>query len=220
MPKSLISFILILKGGKNMENYVPKGDELKATKLKLTLVKRRIPFHKDFLYGKAVRRNAIEINRMVYLTKYFETRYEIKKGDVFLAYFYHEVGSELEGPHYVVAFQNSNEMNPVITVVPLSSAKEGKIPNPAGGIQLGEIEGLNRKQAIALVNHLRVIDKRRLIDKDAVETYYNHCRANNDPDYKEINLQKKNIYRLTDEQYNKLHKAVSQYIMTGYIKHC
>ena len=194
--------------------------ESKVGRLRLTLVKRRISLRKDFLFGKAVRRNAIEINRMVYLYRYFETKFEIKKGDVFLAHFYYECGSELEGSHYVVAFQNSSEHSQIITIVPLSSLKEGKVINPASGILLGEIEGLNNgKQAIALVNHIRVIDKRRMYDKEAVERYYNHCRTHNNPDYQEIVFQTKTIYRLTDEQYRKLHRAVATYIMNGYIEH-
>lgn len=202
-----------------MDESLPKN-EFKPAKLKLTLVRRRIMLRKDFLFGKAVKRNAIEINRMVYLTRNFETRFEIKRGDVFLAYFYHECGSELEGPHLVAAFQNSNELSQIITVVPLSSLKEGKVVNPASGILLGEIQGLpNGKQAIALVNHIRVIDKRRLFDKEQVEHYYNYCRTHNNPSYEEVTFQVKTIYRLTEEQYKKLHKAVSQYILNGFIQH-
>lgn len=211
--------ILKLKEVELMDDKLPKS-EFEPLRLKLKLVKRRVTLHKDFLYGKAVRRNAIEINRMVYLTKYFETKFEIERGDVFLAYFYHECGSELEGKHLVVAFQNSSELSQIITVVPLSSLKEGKAINPAGGILLGEIPGLpNGKQAVALVNHLRVIDKRRMIDKEAVEHFYNYCKTHNNPDYDEIVFQTKTIYRLTEEQYKKLHKAVSQYILNGYIEH-
>ena len=191
---------------------------VEAKNLKIAL--RRIPMMQDFFQGKKARDYISTINRMVYFYRYFETRIEINRGDVFNASFEYTCGNELHGPHYVVALFRSSPISQIVTIVPLHSAKEGKELNPASEIMLGEIPGVhNGKKAVAIINQIRTIDKRRLFDRAAIDHFNSMVQAQKIKDYHEINAQVKYIHRLTDEQYEKLHEAVKQFILFNYIKH-
>ena len=194
--------------------------EHKVERKELTITKRRIPMMRSYLKGDEARKHINAINRMIYFFRNFETRFEIKKGDVFIAYFEFEVGNEVNGPHFVAALQNSSPISQIITVVPLHSAKEGKELNPASEVYLGQIPGVaNGKEAVAIINQIKTIDKRRLFDKAAVEHFNRFVQANDVQDYEEITAQHKFIYRLSEEQYHKMHVAVQQFVYNGYIKH-
>ena len=144
---------------------------------KLNVIKRRVPLRHDYLRGKDAETHVTEINQLIYFYRYFETRLAIKKGDVFLARFGFECGNELSGNHYVVALLDSNPINQVVTVVPLKSAK-GRPLNPASDIMVGEIENLNNsKEAIAVINQIRTIDKRRLFDAQTIAHLSNYMSS-------------------------------------------
>ena len=185
----------------------------------LNVIKRRVPLRHDYLRGKDAETHVTEINQLIYFYRYFETRLAIKKGDVFLARFGLECGNELSGNHYVVALLDSNPINQVVTVVPLKSAK-GRPLNPASDIMVGEIENLNNsKEAIAVINQIRTIDKRRLFDSQTISHLSQFMSDEMIGEYSEITVQAKRIYRLTDEQFKKIHKAAEEYVYNGYIKH-
>ena len=85
---------------------------------------------------------------------------------------------------------------------------------------LGEIENLNgAKQSIAVINQIRTIDKRRLFDQDTIARLYSLLSNEIIGEYKETTVQLKRWYRLTEEQYNKMHRAVEDYVYNGFIKH-
>ena len=194
--------------------------EKKVQRKELTITKRRIPMVKDYLKGDYARRHVNTINRMIYFYKNFETRFEIKKGDVFLAYFEYQCGNEINGPHFVVALLDSSELSQIAMIVPLHSVKEGKELNPASELYIGEIPGVaNGKKTVAIINQIRAIDKRRLFDKAAVEHFNAYAKSPYYVNYEKITAQHKYIFRLTDEQYHKLHTAVQQFVFNGYIKH-
>ena len=185
----------------------------------LKVIKRRVPLRHDYLKGKDAETHVTEINQLIYFYRYFETRLAIKKGDVFLARFGLECGNELSGNHYVVALLDSNPISQVVTVVPLKSAK-GRSLNPASDIMVGEIENLNNsKEAIAVINQIRTIDKRRLFDAQTISHLSKYMSSEMLGEYSELTVQLKKIYRLTDEQFKKIHKAAEEYVYNGYIRH-
>ena len=185
----------------------------------LKVIKRRVPLKHDYLKGEDARKHVVEINQLIYFYRYFETRLAIKKGDVFLARFGFECGNELNGNHYMVALLDSSPINQVVTVVPLKSAK-GKALNPASDVMVGKIEKLNNsKDAIAVINQIRTIDKRRLFDAQSIARLSNYFSSEMLGEYSELTIQTKKIYRLTDEQFNKIHKAAEEYVYNGYIRH-
>lgn len=60
-----------------------------------------------------------------------------KRGDVVKLNFGFNIGSEYGGLHYAIVLDNHNRHNsPVLTVIPLTSAKEGKVPHD-NNVELG-----------------------------------------------------------------------------------
>ena len=194
--------------------------EEKVERRELTITKRRIPLLRDYLKGDNVRKHANAINRMIYFYRNFETRFEIKRGEVFVVGFEFECGNELNGSHFVVALLDSSANSQLVTIVPLHSAKMDKELNPASEVYVGEIPGVtNTKRAVAIINQIRTIDKRRMFDKAAIEHFNQYAQSEHYVDYDLITAQHKFIFRLTDEQFKKIHKAVQSYVYNGYIKH-
>ena len=186
---------------------------------KMQILKKRIPARYEFLKGMEARNYVVSINQLIYFYRNFETRLEIKRGDVFLARFAFECGNELKGDHFVAALLDSSPISQVVTVIPLKSAK-GRPLNPASDILLGKIEGLNNgKETIAVINQIRTIDKRRLFDAEII-AHLN--KFNNDELLAEnpiITCQYKKLYRLSEAQYKIMHKAAREYVFNGYIRH-
>ena len=186
---------------------------------KMQIVKKRVPLKVGFLKGEEARRYVVSTNELIYFYKNFETRIAIKRGDVFVARFVFECGNELHGDHFVAALLDSSPLNPVVTVVPLKSAK-GRPLNPASDILLGNIEGIeNGKESVAIINQIRTIDKRRLFDTEVLKHLERYLSNEMLGEHSLITCQFKKIYRLSDGQYRKMHKAVEEYICNGYIKH-
>ena len=201
------------------QNMIRLLNEEKVEKRELVISKRRIPILREYLKGNNARKYVNAINRMIYFYRNFETRVEIKKGEVFVVGFEFECGNELNSSHFCVALQDSSRLNQVVVIVPLHSAKDGKELNPASEVFIGPIPGVsNEKDAVAIINQIRVIDKRRLFDKAAVEHLDRFTQDHEIKEYQELVGQHKYIYRLSDEQYKKLHTAVQQYVYNGYIK--
>lgn len=194
--------------------------EEKVEKRELVITKRRIPLLRDYLKSLEAKRHVNAINRMIYFYRNFETRIEIKRGEVFVVGFEFECGNELNGSHFVVALLDSSPLSQLVTIVPLHSVKMDKELNPASEVYIGEIPGVtNTKRAVAIINQVRTIDKRRMFDKAAIEHFNQYAQSEHYVDYDLITAQHKYIFRLTDEQYTKIHKAVQQYVFNGYIKH-
>ena len=186
---------------------------------KLTITKRRIPLTKvPFLGGYCAKEHIRDFNRVAYFYKFFETKFSIKHGDVFVVRFISTCGNELNGNHFVVALLDSPALSPVVTIVPLKSLKGNQL-NPASDVFVGQINGLtNEKDAVAIINQIQTIDKSRLISKEIIN---NVCRYQTDEsarDYEEIEVQDKNVYRLNAEQFNRVHTAACNYVFNGFIR--
>ena len=186
----------------------------------LSIVKRRIPLKHNFLKSLEAKMHVKRFNGLVFFYRYFETRFDLNRGDVFTVYFDRGCGNELEGPHFAVALLKSEPNNQMVTIVPLHSEKEDRELNPASEILIGEIPGVtNSKRAVAMINQIRTIDKRRLFDKGTIEHFDRYLHGEFAENYVVIPVQNKYIYRLTSEQMNRIHIAVIQYVSKGYIKH-
>lgn len=186
---------------------------------KMTIVKKRIPSRTIFLQDEMARNYLSLINQLSFFYKYFETRIAIRKGDVFVVRFSFGCGNELSGDHFVVALLDSTPVNPMVTVIPLKSAK-GRPLNPASDIFIGKIEGItNGKDAVAVINQIRTIDKRRMFNAEIVKHLDKYLTDQMISEYQEIEVQDKHIYRLSKEQYEKIHKAIGEYVFNGYIRH-
>ena len=201
---------------KNMEKLLT---EKKVKRMELPVVKRRVPQNcGDYLRGDFAKRHINALNRNMFLYRFFDTRFELSRGEVFLAYFQYECGCEIDGPHFVVALQTSSKLNQLVTVVPLSSFKKDREINRSSEVYIGQIPGVaNGKETIAIINQLKTIDKRRLYDKAAVLNFNNHLKHEEVKDYAEITMQHKFIFRLSVEQFNKIFKAVLDYLRYGFI---
>ena len=188
-------------------------------KKNMMVVKRRIPLNHPYLKGETAKKNTGILNQQIFLYKFFETRFPVKHGEVYLASFPFEFGSEIHGDHFVVAVSDSRPLNPFVLVVPLKSQK-GKSLNPASDISLGLIEGINNgKQTIAIINQVRTIDKRRLISGDAINALYEKFNHNLLSDYEEIIVQSTRVYRLSNEQYRFVQKSLLGFIASNYLSH-
>ena len=201
---------------KNMERLLA---EKQVKRIELPIVKRRVPQNcGDYLRDDVARKHINALNRNMFLYRFFDTRFELSRGEVFLAYFQYECGCEIDGPHFVVALQTSSRLNQLVTVVPLSSYKKEREINRSSEIYIGQIPGVaNGKETIAVINQLKTIDKRRLYDKASVMNFNNRARNKEVKDYEEISVQNKYIYRLSVEQFNRIFKAVLDYLRYGYI---
>lgn len=192
----------------------------KVEKKELIIVKRTTPLLRDYLKGDVAKKHVNAINRMIYFYRNFETRFEVKRGDVFVAGFEFECGNELNGFHFVVAILDSSPLSQLVTIVPLHSAKMDRELNPCSEVYVGEIPGVtNKKKAVAIINQIRTIDKRRIFDKAAIEHFNQYVQSENFVDYGQFTAQHKYFFRLSDEQLKKVHKAVRDYIYNGYIRH-
>ena len=188
-------------------------------KKEIIMKKRRIPLAQPYYKDKAARTLNGLINSHLFAYKHFETAFRVDAGDVYLARFPAEFGSEIHGDHFVAVILDSNQMNPLLTVVPLKSEKAKEI-NPASDIRLGVIEGINNgRKTIAIINQTRAIDKRRLLSEEAISALHSLVKKNLLKDYEEVCAEVINCYRLTNEQYNLLRKKAIGYFKNNYISH-
>ena len=185
----------------------------------ISVVKRQRPLIYSYLDNENRNEYVSAINRAIFFYRYFTTKIDVKRCDVFKVRFDQGFGSELRGYHFVVAMQSSREINQTVTIIPLSSVKEAKQYNPKSTINIGIIEGIpGNKETVALINQIRTIDKMRLIGDKALEHFVEqHCeqidRANG-----EFYIQNKEIYRLTEDQYKKILYAINNYLFVGSVE--
>lgn len=196
-------------------------EKQKPTKEKkeLMMKKRRIPLAQPYFKGESAKHRNGLTNTHIFAYKYFEPVFAVKAGDVYLARFPIEYGSELHGDHFVAVLLDSPVACPLVTVVPLKSEKAKEI-NPASDIRLGVIEGINNgHKTIAVINQTRAIDKRRLLSEEAISALHSLVKKNLLKDYEEVCAEVINCYRLTNEQYNLLRKKAIGYFKNNYISH-
>ena len=196
-------------------------EKQKPTKEKkeLMMKKRRIPLAQPYFKGESAKHRNGLTNTHIFAYKYFEPVFAVKAGDVYLARFPIEYGSELHGDHFVAVLLDSPVACPLVTVVPLKSEKAKEI-NPASDIRLGVIEGINNgHKTIAVINQTRAIDKRRLLSEEAISALHSLVKKNLLKDYEEVCAEIINCYRLTNEQYNLLRKKAIGYFKNNYISH-
>ena len=188
-------------------------------KKELMMKKRRIPLAQPYFKGESAKHRNGLTNTHIFAYKYFEPVFAVKAGDVYLARFPIEYGSEIHGDHFVAVLLDSPAVCPLVTVVPLKSEKAKEI-NPASDIRLGVIEGINNgHKTIAVINQTRAIDKRRLLSEEAISALHSLVKKNLLKDYEEVCAEVINCYRLTNEQYNLLRKKAIGYFKNNYISH-
>ena len=186
----------------------------------LGIAKRERALFTDYLRGNSAVRHINEINRNIHFFRHYETRLAIKRGDVFVGKFSAQCGNELDGMHFVVALVDSPILSQIVTVVPMKSIKYGKPLNPASDIYIGKIPGMdNGKEAIAVINQIRAIDKIRLFDYEIMNRLSDFENGLLLSENAIIECEHAKHYRLSDEQFSKIHKAALEYVFNGYIKH-
>jgi mRNA-degrading endonuclease toxin of MazEF toxin-antitoxin module len=95
-----------------------------------------------------------------------------KRGEIVLAHFGYNVGSELGGIHYAVIVENNNnKSNNTVTVVPLSSLEEGKSKEDLhhSEVLLGSLLPNSDKLSYAMPHQIRAISKLRIIKPKKVK---------------------------------------------------
>lgn len=184
----------------------------------LKLQKRPNPLRKKFDENNGGR--GIDLaSKIDYIYRNFTSKISINYGDVFLADFSQSVGNELRGVHFCMAISSSNERSQLVTVIPFHSAKEGKELNPASEVYVGQIPGeTNGKEAIALINQIRTIDKIRMLDPENANNFHHYATSHNIEIGKEITAQHKFIYRLTNDQYQRIKSAMIGFLFYSYIR--
>ena len=188
-------------------------------KKELTVQKRRIPLGQHYLKGLEAKQYTGRINQQIFFYRFFETRFAIKRGEIYLASFPIEFGSEIHGEHFVAAILDSNPLNPLVLVVPLKSEKDKEV-NPASDVRLGYIQGINNgKKTIAVINQVRAIDKRRLFNAESIDRLYGLNKHNLIKDYENVAGLRTNVYRLTDKQYDLIHRKLIGYVAHNYLTH-
>ena len=95
-----------------------------VVKKEMMVLKRRVPMNQPYIKGEDAKRASGLRNQQIFFYKFFETRFPVKRGEVYLASFPLEFGSEIHGEHFVAAILDSNPLNPLVLVVPLKSEKE------------------------------------------------------------------------------------------------
>ena len=186
---------------------------------KLIAVKREKPLVSSYLDNKNKNPYVSDLNRANFFYANFVTKVEIERATVFKIRFQQGFGSELRGHHFVVAMQTSKENNQLVTIIPLSSVKETKQYNKKSTIFIGEVYGIpNTKQSVALVNQIRTIDKIRLFGDRALATFVDMVCDEIDKYKGEFEIQEKEIYRLTKEQFEKILDAIDNYLLIGSVK--
>ena len=89
-----------------------------------------------------------------------------KRGEIVLAHFGYNTGSELGGPHFAIIVENNNnKYNNNVVVVPLSSLDENKSRNDLhkSEVYLGNVLHNTNKQSYAMPQQIRAISKLRII---------------------------------------------------------
>lgn len=185
----------------------------------ISAVKRQRSLIYSYLDNENRNEYVSAINRAIFFYRYFTTKIDVKRRDVFKVRFDQGFGSELRGYHFVVAMQSSKEINQTVTVIPLSSVKETREYNSKSTIKIGVIEGIaGNKETVALINQIRTIDKVRLIGDKALENFVEQYCEKIERINGEFYIQNKEVYRLNEEQYQKILHAINNYLFVGAVE--
>ena len=185
----------------------------------IVAVKRERTLFNSYLDNENRNEYVSGINRSIFYYNNFMTKIDIQRCEVFKVRFDQGFGSELKGYHFVVAMQSSRETNQTVTIVPLTSLKEVKHYNEKSTIYVGEIPEMpNGKEAIALINQIRTIDKIRLIGNKALDAFVEKVCDNISQFNGQYYVQNKEVYRLSKEQYDKILHAVNNYLFVGAVE--
>lgn len=97
----------------------------------------------------------------------YENNLDIKAWEVYEIDFGINVGHEFSGRHYGVVINDSPKNNPLITRIPIKTAKK-KI-NKKSDVLLNEIEGIkSSRKSVAVINQIQTIDKLRIFSKNCI----------------------------------------------------
>lgn len=95
-----------------------------------------------------------------------------KRGDIVLAHFGYNVGSEIGGTHYAIVIEdNNNKANSSVVVIPISSLEEGKTQDDLhpSEVYLGKIVPNSESEGYAKPLQMRAISKLRIIKPKSKE---------------------------------------------------
>ncbi len=113
-----------------------------------------------------------EIEYMEFHTRY-KTRYEIKKGEVYLFDFGVDTNNEVSSINYGVVLKNSSIYNPQVLVCPLKEGHSGDRLKTYE-LAIGLLEGhINLSSYKASVSQIRTIDKIRMIPINKISNRLN-----------------------------------------------
>ena len=184
----------------------------------LKIVKRKDPSKMNLLSNDDLKDYAAKALVNSFFHKYFQTKVAITHGEVFVVNMDFECGNELSGRHFVVAMNDSKEQDPMVTVIPLKSYKG--VLNPRSDVLLGKVEGTTTgSESIALINQIKSIDKCRLFEHTTIMQMKRILNSAQLAEDSEIEINSKTVYRLSEQQFRKLQKAMNEFLNFGYIQH-
>ncbi len=155
------------------------------------------------------RREELEwIKRQIEYQNFAETyklQYNLKRGEIYEFDWGINVNAEFSNRHYGVVLVDSDENNPLVTVIPLKTNKHGA--NPKSDIDLGIVKELSTTvSSLAVINQVRTMDKLRI--------YTKHVIGNGD-----VTLSDSEYYneapKIEDHKMQILIAAVRNYIMSN-----
>lgn len=147
----------------------------------------------------------------------YRLSYKLTAGEIYEIDFGINVNAELNYRHFGIVLVDSNESNPLALVCPIKSNHKGF--HPASDINLGYLQALDgENESLAIINQIRVIDKFRIFRNTSPRNNYGRLRdVESDEEYMEEDRLEYKPYRLEDDKFNRLKKAIYSYLERGVI---
>lgn len=183
-------------------------------KQKFAFAPKRFCQYTDLQVAEIDRRRDEWIERMYLYYEFsdkYQLSYDLKKGEIYEVDWGMNINAEFSGRHYGIVLADSGPKNPLVLMVPLKSNHKAQI-NPKSDLLLGTIEDLpTASESVAVFNQVRAIDKIRIYTQLAIGPTRTNYRL------EESNGKFVKVYRLNDEQLNKLCEVASK-MLFGIVK--
>lgn len=99
--------------------------------------------------------------------EHYKLRYNLKKGDILEFDWGININAEFSNRHYGVVLVDSCEYNPLVTVCPLKTNKNGA--HPRSDVDLGILPCLKTAhRTLAIINQIKTVDKLRIFTRNAI----------------------------------------------------
>lgn len=150
----------------------------------------------------------------IFSSKY-KLRYDLKRGEIYQIDWGININNEFSSVSYGVVVTDSNIYNPLVLVCPLKSKKGNYGLTSRNSVELGIMPELKKELPFnALVNHIRPIDKVRiLIDGKTMDEINQTEGQFNDPENEIENS--KCVSKLSDDKMNMIIKMYINMIVNG-----